>query len=304
MLEFSIIVPTYNRPRQLGECLDSLADLDYPHEAFEVIVVDDGSEQPVDEAVARQQTSLQLTVLRQENGGPAAARNTGLSRVDSEYVAFTDDDCRPDRSWLRVFNTAAHEFPGAMLGGHTINSIDRLSPEASQRIIDMVYGFYNANPTDSRLFTTNNMTLPMRTIRKIGLFETAFYRQAGGEDRELCDRWRHSGYQLVYVPDARVFHSHEMTPAGFWRQHFNYGRGAFHYHRTRYRRAASHPAEDLSFYRELPSLARGVLKGLPGTRALGVLGMMAIWQVANASGFAWEALVSALRPAPAQDDSR
>ncbi|MGP1357568.1 glycosyltransferase family 2 protein, partial [Roseicyclus sp.] len=88
----TIVVASYNRPRQLRECLDCLAKLDHP--SYRVIVVDDGSDVPF-APLAAEYGGL-VEVIRQENKGPAAARNRGVEAASTDFVAFTDDDCRPE----------------------------------------------------------------------------------------------------------------------------------------------------------------------------------------------------------------
>src|SRR5689334_3533804 len=100
---FSIVIPTYNRPRQLAKCLESLCRLTYPRDRFDVIVVDDGSPTPLAPVVEVFQSQLRIVVHRQSNGGPAAARNTGAARATGENLAFTDDDCAPESGWLHQF---------------------------------------------------------------------------------------------------------------------------------------------------------------------------------------------------------
>ena len=71
----SIVIPTYNRPDQLAICLCACSRLDYPRDRFEVIVIDDGGVTPLDDVVNRFHGLLSLKLLRQENAGPATARN-------------------------------------------------------------------------------------------------------------------------------------------------------------------------------------------------------------------------------------
>src|SRR5262245_41089017 len=70
---FSIIVPTYCRPQPLRTCLAALAHLDYPHESFEVIIVDDGGRVPLEAVVSPFSDRFDVTLLRQPHAGPAAA---------------------------------------------------------------------------------------------------------------------------------------------------------------------------------------------------------------------------------------
>ena len=94
---FSIVVPTYGRPEYLGECLASI--LQQTVEDFEVIVVDDASPEPVELPVEDARVRL---LRRDTNGGPAAARNTGMAAATGTYLGFCDDDdlCAPQRLQL------------------------------------------------------------------------------------------------------------------------------------------------------------------------------------------------------------
>ncbi|MGA7762788.1 MAG: glycosyltransferase, partial [Candidatus Binataceae bacterium] len=90
----SIVVPAYNAAATLGECLDSLAHLNYPD--YEIIVVDDGSSDSTGEVAAR----TGVRVLRAEHRGLAAARNSGIQAAAGSCVAFIDADARADSDWL------------------------------------------------------------------------------------------------------------------------------------------------------------------------------------------------------------
>src|SRR5690349_8782081 len=96
----SIIIPTYNRPAPLEQCLKALSQLDYPRDRFEVVVVDDGSTISPAGIVEGFCSRLDIRMLRQANAGPAAARNLGAQEAKGQILAFTDDDCLPDPAWL------------------------------------------------------------------------------------------------------------------------------------------------------------------------------------------------------------
>jgi glycosyltransferase involved in cell wall biosynthesis len=83
---FSVVIPTYGRPRFLAEALTSVLAQTY-HD-FECIVVDDASDEP---ATLPDDPRVHL-VRRDENGGPPAARNTGIDAARGTYLAFLDDD--------------------------------------------------------------------------------------------------------------------------------------------------------------------------------------------------------------------
>ncbi len=92
-IDFTVVIPTYNRPQQLIQCLDAISMQAYPKTRYEVIVVDDGSNESMEAAVAPFLGRMSIVLLRQPNSGPADARNAGAAVARGHYVAFTDDDC-------------------------------------------------------------------------------------------------------------------------------------------------------------------------------------------------------------------
>jgi glycosyltransferase involved in cell wall biosynthesis len=115
----SVIVPTFRRPELLADCLDQLLAQTLAESEYEVIVADDEAsprtERLVADKASRTPVTLRYVPVRGRHG-PAAARNAGVSAssIDSELLAFTDDDCLPDDDWLRAAlecferGTAAH----------------------------------------------------------------------------------------------------------------------------------------------------------------------------------------------------
>ena len=283
---FSIVIPTYNRPAQLAACLQACGRLDYPRDCFEVIVVDDGGISSLDEVVARFDGVLKLRLLRQENAGPAAARNRGASKAGGEFLAFTDDDCSPDPKWLEALAAQFVASPDCAVGGQTLNALtDNLYSTASQHLISYLFSYYNAVPHAARFFPSNNLAFPTRQFRGIGGFDVT-YPRAAAEDRELCDRWLHHGYRMIYAAEAVVSHSHDLTFRTFLGQHFRYGRGAFCFHQIRARRGQHRfKVEPPSFYF---NMLRYPFVNAKGVEALVLMLLLAVTQVVNAAGFLWE----------------
>ena len=248
-LIFSIIIPTYNRPKNLKNCIESLKHINYPRNRFEVIIVDDGSTQVLDNLIEPYKSLMKVTLIRQKNAGPAKARNTGASVAQGKYVAFTDDDCVPDQNWLLVLENAFSNSPKALLGGRTINTFsDNPYSTASQLLIDYIYDYYNHRSGKIQFFTSNNFAISRELFNQVGQFDINF-PLAAGEDREFCDRCLFQGYSLAYVPQAIIYHSHNLNLSKFWQQHFNYGCGAFVFHQLRSQRADNNiTIEPFSFY--------------------------------------------------------
>jgi len=249
-LIFSVIIPTLNRPAALSASLQALADQDFPLSDFEIIVVNDGGSSSLSEVTGDFCDVLNLTVLLQKNAGPAAARNLGAKQARGKFLAFTDDDSHPSRGWLSALAESFQREPECAVGGCVLNGDPgNVYAAASQCIIDTVYRYHNADPLNARFFATVNLAVPSVAFRALGGFDPRFRTS---EDREFCTRWRRSGRRMIQVPDAVVWHEGRRTLGGFWRQHFNYGRGGYHFHRLESIRTQSKVRfEPASFYREM-----------------------------------------------------
>ena len=109
LCEISVIIPVYNIQQHLRECLDSVLGQSYPH--LQVICVDDGSTDESPAILAQYaQKDPRVQVIRQQNAGPGAARNTGLEAATGEYVIFLDSDDWFEPDFLaKMVDTAVRE---------------------------------------------------------------------------------------------------------------------------------------------------------------------------------------------------
>ena len=151
-------------------------------------------------------------------------------------------------------------------------------------MLDLVYGYYDGRDGRPVLFAANNLALPAALLARVDGFDESL---AFGEDRDLVERLRAAGATFAYAPGAVVRHEKDLDAAGFVRQFFDYGRGAYRFHA-----AGAGPRQ--GDRRLLPRAAEGAarLPVLERSRCSGV------WQAANVAGFAWEAgadVVSRLR---------
>lgn len=109
LCEISVIIPVYNIQQHLRECLDSVLGQSYLH--LQVICVDDGSTDESPAILAQYaQKDPRVQVIRQQNAGPGAARNTGLEAATGEYVIFLDSDDWFEPDFLeKMVDTAVRE---------------------------------------------------------------------------------------------------------------------------------------------------------------------------------------------------
>ena len=282
----SIIIPTFNRPERLAVCLRACLRLDYPSDRFEVIVVDDGGTLPLDKVIEPHHGKIRIKLLRQNNAGPAMARNAGALVAEGEFLAFTDDDCEPAPDWLKVLSLEFGASPDCAIGGQTANALTRnLYSTATQLLVSYIIGYYAEGPKRVRFFPSSNLGFPAARFRDLGGFNGSFPRSAG-EDREVCDRWQREGLRMIHAPEAIVYHSHHLTGKTFLRQHFVYGTGAYFYHALRTRRQRPPlKFEPLSFYVNILTFPFGKIAFW---KTLGIIPLLVVAQAVNAMGFFWE----------------
>ena len=248
---FSVVVATYQRPGPLADCLQSLAQQHYPHDRFEVIVVDDDgglSERAVREPLAGR---LDLQFLQPGHGGPACARNTGAAQARGAWLYFVDDDCTlaPDVLSRLAAQVARHPtaaIAGACADAHPHN----LWSAASQAQLDAVTSYFNRDAEHATSGASSHLAVPTAAFRALGGFDVAFRT---GEDRDFVDRWVRGGKALVYAPEVLVTHLHPRTFRALWQRNAGYGRGAWQFAQSRRALQTGAPRVDRGFYAHLLS---------------------------------------------------
>ena len=213
----SVVVCSYNGSRTLTDCLDGLAALDYPD--YEVIVVDDGS---TDETSAIASTYDGVTVIRTENQGLSAARNTGMHAATGAIVAYTDDDARPDPDWLTYLAWSFMTTDHAGIGGPNI------APPGDGPIATCVA---NAPGGPVHVLLTDeiaehvpgcNMAFRRDRLLEVGGFDPRF--RAAGDDVDLCWRIQDQGWTIGFSPAAMVWHHRRNSVRTYWKQQIGYGK--------------------------------------------------------------------------------
>jgi mycofactocin system glycosyltransferase len=212
--DVTAVVPVRDRADTLDRCLATLA-------GTRVLVVDDGSRQPAAVAAVAARHRAEL-IVRRVNGGPAAARNTGLAAVRTPLVAFVDSDCRLPAGWLadllpvladgtavvgpRIFGTGG---PGALARF-----------EAGSGPLDLGGTASPVGPGARVGYLPAAVLLCRRAALGAGFDEA----MRVGEDVDLVWRVAAAGHPVRYEP--RVVVEHETRPefAGWLAQRFGYGR--------------------------------------------------------------------------------
>lgn len=197
---------TFNRAHLLARVLDACFDQTLTSDAYEVVLVDDGSNDGTADviAAARERATCAFTVVVQRNAGLACARNAGLARVRGERVIFIDDDVLPIPVFVAEHLRSHERAPAAIVRGAVVNT------ESFERLPAPFWTLANYS---GNYFWTSNVSAPLRAIRDLGGFVETF-REYGWEDIELGLRLRAAGTKTVFNARALAFHYKPRPRAG------------------------------------------------------------------------------------------
>ena len=219
----SVIVPARNAGNMIGACLDALWNQTLPAADWELIVVDNGSEDNTRE-VAREAGAR---VVSEKRPGVAQARQTGAENACGPLIAFTDADCRPNPDWLeRLIAPLEANQEMAFCGGAILSPPPETVAEfytTHRRVLDQEKFFGEPSPFSFPFFATANAAFQLSALRAVGGFDTALPTTC--EDADLCWRLQWAGFSGRYVADAVVFHHHRTDLRALMRQVHRYGRG-------------------------------------------------------------------------------
>ena len=192
----SVVVPTYNRSALLARCLESLKTQTLNKEAYEVIIVDDGSADDTSE-ISRafgQKATMNLAYVRGSHRGPAAARNLGIAEARGEIVAFIDDDCEALKEWLERISAPFGNSGVVGVEGKVVRHPD---------CTPFTHFVENLN---GGLFLTANIAYRRETLRAMGGFDQ-IYLHAAAEDWDLAFRILEQGGTITFCSEATVVHA-------------------------------------------------------------------------------------------------
>jgi glycosyltransferase involved in cell wall biosynthesis len=222
-LQFSFIVPVYNRPQEVERLLESMVNLKGQHD-FEVVVIEDGSTLRCDNVCSRFRESVNISYIFKENGGPGQARNFGMRRAKGNYFIILDSDCLLPTSYLQAVQTHLSERYVDCYGG----------PDAAHEDFSDLQKAINYSMTS--FLTTGGIRGGSEAIDNfqprsfnMGLSKEAFEASQGfgdihpGEDPDLSMRLRGLGYKTALITEAYVYHERRISWRLFYKQVKKFG---------------------------------------------------------------------------------
>jgi GT2 family glycosyltransferase len=214
---FSVIVCTRNGRDRIGICLAAIQKM--TGGGFETIVVDDGSTDGTADFVAKNFPWVRL--IRSEAGGLSRARNAGASAAKGEILAFTDDDCEPDRDWITRLRPLYEQGNFAAVGGPNLPPPPRSWEEAVVCAAPGAPSHVMLDDVEAEHLPGCHLTVTRAAFDQIGGFDPQFH--TAGDDVDFCWRLREAGLHLGFAPGAFVWHRRRPTIRTFLRQQLGYG---------------------------------------------------------------------------------
>jgi len=221
-IQYSIIVPVFNRPQEIQELLESLTKQTFND--FEVIIVEDGSEFDAKEIVASFEDQLNIRYFFKTNTGAGQSRNYGMERARGDYFLILDSDVIvPEGYVAAIHKRLTAEYTDAFGGP------DAAHPSFTflQKAIDysmtamLTTGGIRGNKKAKNKFQPRSFNL--------GISKKAFEKTKGfskmkiGEDIDLSFRLWDLGFETQLIEEAYVFHKRRSTLKQFYKQTNNFG---------------------------------------------------------------------------------
>jgi glycosyltransferase involved in cell wall biosynthesis len=197
-IRFSVIIPVLNEEKVIGRCLESLKQLNFAPEMFEVIVVDNGSVDGTIEMVHKFESSLNVKILEKKGVSISALRNLGAARARGEVLGFLDADCLAPTNWACDALTFIHP------GDHQIIGARYRIPEGSSWV---ARAWSQGRETKQRELVSyvpsGNLIISHSSFLEVGGFDEQLQTN---EDYEFCQRALSKGFRIVAHPDIAVIH--------------------------------------------------------------------------------------------------
>lgn len=221
-LNYSIIIPVYNRPQEIEELLECLINQTY-NRKFEVIIVEDGSSIRCKDVVERFMNKLNIHYLFKENSGPGQSRNKGMELAKGNYYIILDSDVLLPKEYLKQIDIALQkkytDAFGSSDAAHKSFSLIQKAINYSMTAFLTTGGLRNNGNSDKFQLRSFNMGISKKAFLKTKGFSPQNY----GEDIDLTYKlWNHK-FKTQFIPNAYVYHKRRTDLKQFYKQTFNFG---------------------------------------------------------------------------------
>lgn len=222
-LQYSFIIPVYNRPEEIKELLESFRKQD-TEIAYEIVIIEDGSTLPSEEVINGYKEYLDISYYKKANSGPGDSRNYGMSRAKGTYFIILDSDCILPAQYVRLMDENLSRDYVDCFGG----------PDAADNSFSVIQKAINYVMTS--FLTTGGIRGGKQQVDKfqprsfnMGLSKKAFEASNGfgdihpGEDPDLVLRLWELGFKTRLLPEAFVYHKRRISWSKFYTQVHKFG---------------------------------------------------------------------------------
>lgn len=222
MLQFSIIVPVYNRPDEVDELLDSLTRQTIKQ--FEVIIVEDGSTITCEEVVRKYEARLAVHYYTKSNSGPGQTRNYAAERSNGQYLLILDSDVIVPDTYLEAINEELQREEADAFGGpdrahHSFSDTQKAINYAMTSFFT-TGGIRGGKVKMDKFYPRSfNMGVCREVYEALG----GFSKMRFGEDIDFSIRIFDAGYRCRLFPEAWVWHKRRTDLKKFFKQVHNSG---------------------------------------------------------------------------------
>lgn len=221
-MNYSIIVPVYNRPDEVDELLESLTHQVFRN--FEVVIVEDGSDKRCDEVCNRYKNLLPLRYYYKKNSGPGNSRNFGVDYANGDYVIILDSDVVVPPHYLSAIDEELSreqcDFFGGADAAHASFTPVQKAISYSMTSFFTTGGIRGGKKKLDKFYPRSyNMGVRRTAYQALG----GFSRMRFGEDIDFSYRLIENGYKSRLFPEAWVWHKRRTDLRKFFRQVYNSG---------------------------------------------------------------------------------
>jgi glycosyltransferase involved in cell wall biosynthesis len=204
MVKISVIIPTFNRNQKVQTTIQTLIRQNFPADQYEIIVVDDGSPQPVS---LPEHSGHNVRLIRfDKNQERSKARSTGVEAARGDILVFVDDDLIVQPDFLEHHFQAHQEWDNLLAIGKIILPPDKLSEPGVRFRQNLEMNGIPATRglvSQPNFCTAANMSINRKLYLRLGGFDPAI---TGIEDQDFALRHTAAGGKIAYMPEAVAIH--------------------------------------------------------------------------------------------------
>jgi cellulose synthase/poly-beta-1,6-N-acetylglucosamine synthase-like glycosyltransferase len=224
---------TKNEEQYIEETVNSVLELDYPNDRYEVLIVDGNSKDRTQKIISKimdNNENVQMIVEPWEKGTHGRARNLLVENSRGKYIAFTDGDCMVSKEWLKTLVSSIIQKQKenlSVVGSGGIRKPVKTTKWKENLINHMISTFFGSGGSNCFMKVKKNYVDSVPTYNSIYVAEILkkerFSELGVGDDYELGLRLNKLGFKIAFEANAIIYHHQEDNFLKFFKQMYQYG---------------------------------------------------------------------------------